>query len=250
MAEPVGVDWDGRLARSYEAGRSLSPDAEEAWAGTVEPHLRPGAVVVDVGAGTGRFARLFSRRFDARVVAVEPAAGMRAQRAVDGVGLGWLAGRAEALPVRDASVDLAWLSCVVHYVDLEATGSELGRVLRPAGRVLVRSAFPDRFDDLPWMRWFPRAREIDEARVPSVEAVAAAFGSAGLRLQDRVALGQRMATDLHDLGDRLAHRAISTLELLSDEEFAAGLEALRRDADRLPRRPVHSVIDTLVFARA
>lgn len=244
-----GVDYDGRLALSYNAGRVLLPDAEHSWARTVAPYLEPGALVADVGAGTGRFTDLFAKTFPVRVIAIEPARGMRSQRdLVPSADPVWVGGKAEALPIRGGVVDLAWLSCIVHYLDLVSAGAELARVLRPDGRVLVRSVFPDRFDDLLWMHWFPAARAIDEARMPSVEAVAGAFGAAGLRLEERHAAHQLVANDLGELAERLSHRAISTLELISDEDFEHGLETLRADAARQPAAPVYSTVDTLVFA--
>lgn len=240
------VNYDGRLASSYDAGRSLLPDAEAAWAYTVAPYVPPDAAVLDVGAGTGRFADLFSARFQARVVAMEPAAGMRARRRPVSATT-WVGGRAEALPVREGTFDLVWLCCVIHYLDLVAAGREIARVLRPDGHVLVRSVLPDRFDELVWMRWFPTARTIDEQRMPTVERVAETWQSAGLQLQHRHGSRHLIANDLGELADRLEHRAISTLELLSDEEFSAGLKALRSDARRVPPEPVHSIVDTLVF---
>jgi len=240
------VNYDGRLASAYDAGRSLLPDAEAAWEETVARYVHPGAAVLDVGAGTGRFADLFSARFNVRVVAVEPAAGMRAHRRPVGT-TAWTAGRAEALPLRGHVFDVVWLCCVVHYLDLISSGHEIARVLAPGGHVLVRSFFPDHFDELVWMRWFPAARAIDQARMPTVDELAQAWGGAGLQLVKRRASRHLVAHDLDDLADRLAHRAISTLELLTDEEFNAGLKALRSDARRLPREPVYSTVDTLAF---
>lgn len=204
------VNYDGRLASAYDAGRALLPEAEAAWAHTVAPYVSSGGKVLDMGAGTSRFANLFRARFLALVVAVEPSAGMRARRrSVSGTA--WVGGRAEALPLREGAFDAVWLCCVVHYLDLVLAGREIARVLRPDGRVLVRSVFPDRFDELVWMRWFPTARTIDERRVPTVEQVAEAWHGAGLQLQQRHGSRHLIADDLDDLADRLAHRAISTL---------------------------------------
>jgi ubiquinone/menaquinone biosynthesis C-methylase UbiE len=241
------VDYEGRLATVFNAGLSLLPEAEEAWTRTVAPYVGAGTAVLDVGAGTGRFADLFASRLGARAVAVEPAVGMRDRRRSIGTAA-WTAGRAEQLPLRDHAVDVVWLCCVIHYLDLVEAGHEIARVLKPDGHVLVRSCFPDRFDELVWMRWFPAARAIDEARMPTVEQVVDAWGAAGLQLVQRQPSAHLIAQNLDELADRLAHRAISTLELLTDEQFDAGMTALRHDARRRPREPVYSTVDTLVFA--
>lgn len=245
------VDYDGRMARGYDAGRELLPHAEAAWRSVVAPYVPDQGVVVDIGAGTGRFAKRFAGDFGARVVAVEPASGMRDAGidATNETGVRWVAGRAESLPVRSATADVVWMCCVVHYVDLAASGSEAARLLRPGGRVLVRSVFPDRFDDLTWLRWFPTARAIDEERMPTVDAVVDAWRRCGLTLQERIRSEHRVAGNFSDLADRLQHRSISTLELISDEEFTAGLDALRADAATTPTAPVYSPVDVLVFGR-
>jgi hypothetical protein len=153
--------------------------------------------------------------------------------------------------------DVAWLSCVAHYLDLDAAGRELARIIRPdsggdgGGRVLVRSTFPDRFDELEWIKWFPSARAIDEARMPSVDQLIDAWAPHGLRLEARLPSSQIVARDLHELIARLEHRAISTLTLISDAEFASGLAALRAHATADPTpRPSYSAMDILSFTRA
>lgn len=65
--------------------------------------------------------------------------------------------------------------------------------------MLIRSVFPDRFDELVWMRWFPTARTIDEWRMPTVEQVAQAWWGAGLQLQQRHDARHLVANDFDDL---------------------------------------------------
>jgi SAM-dependent methyltransferase len=242
--------YDGRMASAYNDGRHLLPEAEDAWVTSIRDLVPPGAAIVDVGAGTGRFARPLARRFGATVTAVEPAPRMRAVGAgVPQPGVAWVAGSAEALPVRSGVADVVWLACVVHYLDLAVAGRELARVLNGAGRVLVRSTFPDRFDRIEWLRWFPAARAIDERRMPSVEDLQEAWAPHDLSLEARVATRHLVARDLDDLADRLSRRAISTLTLISDDDFARGLAALRAHARTAPPRPVHSHVDVVSFVR-
>lgn len=113
--------------------------------------------------------------------------------------------------------------------------------------MLVRSTFPDRFDDLEWIQWFPTARAIDEQRMPTVEALETTWAECGLHLAERRVSNHLAARDLKDLAERLEHRAISTLELISDEEFEAGITALCGAAQSTPRRPVYSPVDVLSF---
>jgi ubiquinone/menaquinone biosynthesis C-methylase UbiE len=102
----------------------------------------PDDIVVDVGSGPGAAAREAARR-GATVVAVDPAPGMlavaRRISALHPVGrVTWAPGSAEALPCADASATVVWaLSSAHHWADHAAGVAEIGRVLRPGGRVLV-----------------------------------------------------------------------------------------------------------------
>ncbi len=103
-----------------------------------------GATVVDVGAGTGRLTLLCAARA-AQVHAVEPAAPMRQLleekirgRRLENVDVA--SGFSDALPLPDASVDLA-VSASAFGSDPRRGGEaglqELQRVVRPGGRIAI-----------------------------------------------------------------------------------------------------------------
>jgi SAM-dependent methyltransferase len=88
--------------------------------------------VLDLGAGTGKLTGVLARHADA-VVAVEPDLAMLAElrRAVPGGRPA--AGRAEHIPLRDASVDAVLAGQSAHWFDLSRAIPEIARVLRPGG---------------------------------------------------------------------------------------------------------------------
>ena len=117
-AAGVRVEYD-RRARDYHHARDLPLDALEPLRRALAAHLTPrSSPLLDVGAGTGRFARAFAEWFALDVVAVEPSAGMRheARRLNAHPRVSCVAGWAEALPVRGGSCAAAWLSTVIHHV--------------------------------------------------------------------------------------------------------------------------------------
>jgi len=76
------VDYDRDLHRVYHAGRALSADTGRLWMEAIGRYLggaRSALTILDLGAGTGRFATLLADAFDAQVVAVEPSEKMRAE---------------------------------------------------------------------------------------------------------------------------------------------------------------------------
>ncbi len=228
----AGVDYDGEISKQYEQGRSLSPAAVSTWREAVGDLIPDTGLIADVGAGTGRFARQFDLLAPGRVLAIEPSSGMRgsAQRSHPGQVI-WMGGSAERMPLADSSVQLVWTAFTAHYFDLAAAASEFARVLAPGGQVLVWHAFPDIFDGLEWFRWFPTARALaDQQGVPSAQLVQRTFEDVGMIFEGRTEHHMRIADDMAVLADRLAHRSISTLSLISDEDFEQGLTNLRAHA--------------------
>lgn len=120
-----------RGAEDYERGR---PGFPAAVIETLEREcgLAPGATVVDLGAGTGKFtASLFAT--GASVVAVEPVAAMRAQFSARFPNEPILEGTAEAIPLPDRSVDLVTVAQAFHWFDAVPALDEIGRTLVPGG---------------------------------------------------------------------------------------------------------------------
>ena len=239
-----------RVAAVYDAGRELSPESMEGWRRVIARHLPgPGALpAVDVGCGTGRFTSALAAWFDTEMVGVDAAEEMLRVARDSGSDnrVGYLLGRAEALPLRDSVCDFAWLSTVIHHFELAAVVRELRRVLRPDGTVLVRSWFPGRAG-VTHFRYFPRAKEIAET-FPTLEATEREFASAGFKRQALESVEQVSAPSLRQFYERVRTRADTTLLALNDDEFAEGLRLLEADvAAEAEPQPVISHLDLMVF---
>ncbi len=100
--------------------------------------LASGMQVLDVGIGTGLVAREAMRLIGAggELVGVDPSAGMMAQVHLPGIRL--VQGRAEALPLDNASADFLSMGYALRHIsDVDAALAEFWRVLRPGGRVMM-----------------------------------------------------------------------------------------------------------------
>jgi SAM-dependent methyltransferase len=107
-----------------------------------------GKDVLDIGCGGGALARALAAR-GSRVVALEISAEQlagalardhRDDAEASTAGTRYVVGRAEALPLEDACVDIAVFMRTLHHVpagELSRALAEAGRVLRPGGRVYV-----------------------------------------------------------------------------------------------------------------
>jgi SAM-dependent methyltransferase len=130
LAERLGLSF-GSAAADYERGRPDWPDEVAGVGG-----LPRDAEVLDLGAGTGKLTRVLTRRF-ARVTAVEPDASMRAlcSQVTDCYLV--LEGPAEAIPLRDDSVDSVFCAEAFHWFDWPVALGEIARVLRPRGLLVL-----------------------------------------------------------------------------------------------------------------
>jgi ubiquinone/menaquinone biosynthesis C-methylase UbiE len=241
------VDYNGRLASVYASGRALRPSVLAEWMAAFSRHAasdRP-LTVLDLGSGTGRFTPALAETFGGPVYGVEPADAMRAGALAQAAhpAVTYLAGAADAIPLPDASVDLVLLYLVWHHVPDPAAGAaEIRRVLRPGGRVLMRSTFGDRIPPLPWHTYFPRAAEIEKELFPAVPQVEAVFAGAGLRRVTLDVVRVEVVESFEQYARRLHTRSISVFEHLTEQETEAGFAALDADV-AAGRSPGHLAED-------
>jgi ubiquinone/menaquinone biosynthesis C-methylase UbiE len=247
---PGRIDYEGAMARHFNATRAVSPDAQMVWRSAFQPYLGSAERVLDVGSGTGRFAVLIAEWFGAAVTGVEPASAMRTIAAVEGrhSRVCYVGGRAEQLPFREPSFDIALLSNVYHHIsDRWACAQELRRVIRRGARLLIRGVFGDRIGAIALFDYFPEARSVCE-RFPTLKETIDAFTSSAFEFETVRSVTQKTASTLKELAGRTRLRADTTLALMTDEDFNRRQAALEKAAAReLNPTPVLETLDLLVL---
>jgi ubiquinone/menaquinone biosynthesis C-methylase UbiE len=144
LAEMSAEDWSvrassfGAIAEDYDRFRPGPPQDGVEWVLS-----RPCDSAVDIGAGTGALTRELVPRVR-NVIAVEPDSRMSAVLAARVARANVLVGTAEALPLRNASVDAVVGSSMWHWVDEARAALEAARVLRPGGVLGLLWSGPDR----------------------------------------------------------------------------------------------------------
>jgi malonyl-CoA O-methyltransferase len=123
-----------RAAASYDAVAELQRAVGEALLDRLPNGLQP-SCWLDLGCGTGHFARRLGGRFEgAEGLALDIAEGMLRHARPLGGAQHFIAGDAEALPLRDASVELVFSSLALQWcADFAAVLGEAQRVLKPGG---------------------------------------------------------------------------------------------------------------------
>jgi ubiquinone/menaquinone biosynthesis C-methylase UbiE len=251
---PQRSDYES-ISQYYDRVRTFDPRYTQGWLDHMmaHGHLAERERVLDVGCGTGRYTALIQGRIGRPVVGLDMAAGMLegAKRKAQSTGadLRLVRGSAEVLPFRTGSFDAATLLLVCHHIeDLASMTRELFRVLGPGGRVLLQTRDHDEIE-ASYIAMFPGVLEIDLARFPPVAELegylrAAGFEGVGHAREENPGF----TLTIPDIMGKVDERFISTLSLMSDEEFSEGREVFhQRLVERYGKGPVPTATFSFVW---
>ncbi|MBV9832128.1 MAG: class I SAM-dependent methyltransferase, partial [Marmoricola sp.] len=157
------------VADEYERGRPSYPEAAVAWlTGGAQSQ---GALVLELGAGTGKLTEVLHRAGH-DVVATDPLADM-VRRLRDRLPVSPVVATAEQIPLPSRSADVVVCGQSFHWFDHATAMAEIARVLRPGGHLAL---VWNRYDTgIPWVRRFhdliaPDFGGPDEAVKPLMES--------------------------------------------------------------------------------
>jgi ubiquinone/menaquinone biosynthesis C-methylase UbiE len=189
--------------------------------------------VLDLGCGTGGFARALAQRLQAEVIGLDVAAHLLRHAVAHSPALPhrWVLGQAEALPLTDQTVDRVLLSLVLHQiVHRQQALQEVYRVLRPGGRVLVRTVDPE-VTIQAWVpfRFFPRVAQVEATRLPAIDVILTMCQQAGFRELHTHTVCRNARVDLSKVTEELRQRKRPSYRLLSDAEIEHGLRLIEQE---------------------
>lgn len=186
--------------------------------------------ILDAGCGTGHWLQVVADR--ARVVAGLDVSAPMLARAREAAPRAYLVrGRSEHPPWRDASFDrIVCVNALHHFTDREQFFVEARRLLKPGGGLLSIGLDPHTARDEWWVyEYFPETVAIDRARFAPVrilrgEMTKADFAWSESFEADRLEAQRRLGEAFPEGVER---GFTSQLAVLTDEEFARGVERLR-----------------------
>lgn len=241
-----------QLADAYGRNRKLHPLVLERLIalGALNAESR----VLEIGCGTGNYVRAIAAETGAACTGVDPSREMlriareRADHPESGqVPLTFTEGSAEAMPLSDQAFDLAFSVDVIHHVQRRNQAArELYRVLKPGGfGVIVTESEDDIRHRTPQVTYFPETIGVELERYPAINVIERELVEAGFTVAVPIAVSMPHAVDdLRPYRDK----AFSSLHLIPDEAFEAGLARMEADLRDGPIRGSRRY--TMVVARA
>ena len=186
--------------------------------------------VAEIGCGTGHWLAELAGKVQS-ISGIDPSWGMLQRAAADARGALLVQARAEALPVASLSVDRVFcINAFHHFTDRAAFAREARRILRPGGCVMTVGLDPHTGLDRWWVYdYFPSALDADRARYPSTATIRAVLDDAGFAetttsVAQHVPVTRPFSVALER--GHLDRTATSQLMVISDEDYAAGIQRM------------------------
>lgn len=231
----------GWLEQFYDAFERI----EDAFAAALDESLHPrgpevlydvvaglglpaGSTALDLGCGKGQHAVRLAGQFRFSVVGIDPVARHieQCRERLDEAAarepelralVRFEEGRAEALPLERASVDLVLCREMIYHIELVRALAECRRVLQPGGRMVVYQVFAgDRLEPRE-SAWQWDQPDVLPTNVDP-QHVEAAFARAGLPIEERMVLGSEGGEYAQETTGEPARRLLHAARLLRQPE--------------------------------
>jgi ubiquinone/menaquinone biosynthesis C-methylase UbiE len=220
------------------------------WLGVVLARLRPSPYDDAGSANAAGSAKASAER--PILAGVDPSNPML-QRARIAAPSAWLVrARAEDLPWRDATFDrIVCVNALHHFADRHRFFADARRVLKPGGGLLTIGKDPHAERDSWWVYdYFEETRAIDRARFAAVRTLRGELTHAGFAWAESLEADHNEVS--YPAAEALATGAVdagftSQLSVLSDDEFARGVERMRQ-ADAAAGGELQLVADFWLYA--
>ncbi len=165
------------IGSTYNSTRRADPYITSRMTALLQPNAHE--LYLDLGCGTGNYLRaMLNQGF--RFYGVDPSDTMLARARENCAGTTILQGVAEAIPFDEAFFDGAMVMFTLHHwTDQQQGIRELGRVIKPGGRLVLLSFSAEQMDQYWLNHYFPEMIYRSGRLVPDVAGMIAMFEQAG-----------------------------------------------------------------------
>jgi len=189
--------------------------------------------VLDVGCGTGRFPLNISTIKNPILCALEPSIEMLKQAVMKDKSnrILWIRGDGQRLPFRGNVFDCVYMTAVIHHIENKGMAiREIYRTLKIGGKCVIMTFSHSRIRR-HITRDFPGVVALDLKRIPSVPSLKKMMTIFGFRdIHYHVVEVDEGFISTDEYLERVRNKYISTLTLLSEDDFQRGFKIFQKKA--------------------
>ena len=223
-----------KIADTFDKGRKIPDKTLQLWMDTILEIIPKKGIelIVDLGCGTGRLINAFQERYKAKIIGVEPSEKMlsEAKKNIQSENVFLISGNATNIPVDNNQIDLLFLSMVYHHIEHKPEAiNEFLRVIKPGKYLCIRNATIESVKNVPYMKYFPSAIEINNMRLPGRTEIETEITKNGFSMIKKQVITQKFSDSWVEYCEKVKERTLSDLVLISDDEFNKGIELMYQD---------------------
>lgn len=207
-------------------------------------HLQPekSGIYLDIGCGTGNYTNEFQKK-GYKFIGIDPSEKMLIEAKHRNSIVDYRIGIAENTGLEPESVDGITASLTIHHwTDLSLAYSELYRILKPNGKLVIFTSTPKQMKGYWLNYYFPKRLEDSMVQMPSFNLVKKALESFGFQiintenyniqpdLEDKFLYCGKENPELY-FDESIRNNISSFSDLANQQEVEIGLASLRTDID-------------------
>lgn len=193
-------------------------------------HLKPtkSGKYLDIGCGTGNYTNeLQDNGF--QFIGIDPSEQMLEKAKLKNNEIDWKIGSAENIGLQESFVDGIIGSLTIHHwTDLIIGFSELNKVLKPNGRIVIFTSTPKQMKGYWLNHYFPKILSDSIVQMPTLESVKTAIKESGIQFLDTVKYFVKP-----DLKDQFLYCGKQNPELYFDEQIRHGISSFSSLSNRM-----------------
>jgi len=225
-------------------GYNLTRKADKYLTAQLLHHLKPvkGGKYLDIGCGTGNYTNELQKK-GFQFIGIDPSIEMLEKAKLKNNKIDWRIGSAENIGLPQNFVNGIIGSLTIHHwTNLNSGFTELHKVLKPNGRMVIFTATPEQMKGYWLNHYFPKMLAASIIQMPTFEKVKKAMKDSGFEilqtekyfikpdLEDKFLYCGKQNPELY-FNDQIRHGISSFSSLANRTEVEQGLSKLRKDID-------------------
>jgi len=218
-----------KIAERYD---KIRPTPANIWVSKIIEYgeIDVNCTVLDVGCGTGRFPLAISTAKNPLICALDPSIEMlkQALEKDSSRDILWIRGDGQNLPFRDDVFDCIYMTLVIHHIeDKETALRKIHRASKKSGRCVIMTNSHSRLKKQV-ISDFPGVIAMDLKRFPTIPYLRKTLREIGYTNIHYYPIQHNEYLSTDEYLERIRKKYISTLDLLSEEEFQIGFNTFRQ----------------------